>query len=154
MERLSPAAGLSILICYLQWTLRMIWLFASHRETQRWKKNIKPLETKQFLSEVITTDGCTVIMRYAEKPVPGVIEKVKYDPANRLTLTTGGRKLDGIVDRMVRYQLSKISTESGEDIVAKQNQKAIESAKARHHLATVQLAEKQKSKKDGCFPIH
>ena len=33
---------------------------------------MKPLETKQFPSEVITIDGCTVIMRYAEKPVPGV----------------------------------------------------------------------------------
>lgn len=56
----------------------------------------------------------------------------------------GVKKLDGIVDRIVRYQLSKISAASGEDIVAKQNQKAIELAKARHHLATVQLAEKQR----------
>ena len=47
-------------------------------------------------------------------------------------------------NRIVRYQLSKISAASGEDIVAKQNRKAIELAKARHHLATVQLAEKQR----------
>lgn len=52
--------------------------------------------------------------------------------------------MDGIIDRIVRYQLSKISAASGEDIVAKQNRKAIELAKARHHLATVQLAEKQR----------
>lgn len=83
MERLPPAAGLSILTCYLQWTLRMIWLFASHRETQRWEKNMKPLETKQFPSEVITIDGCTVIVRYAEKPVPGVMEKVKGTLVNQ-----------------------------------------------------------------------
>ena len=44
---------------------------------KRWEKNMKPLETKQFPSEVITIDGCTVIMRYAEKPAPGVMEKVK-----------------------------------------------------------------------------
>lgn len=42
------------------------------------------------------------------------------------------------------YQFSKISTVSGEGIVAKQSQKAIELAKARHHLATVQLAENQR----------
>ena len=35
MERLPPATGLSILTCTYQWTLRMIWLFASHRETQK-----------------------------------------------------------------------------------------------------------------------
>lgn len=56
----------------------------------------------------------------------------------------GVKKLDGIIDRIVRYQFSKISAVSGEDIVAKQNQKAIELAKARHHLATMQLAEKQR----------
>lgn len=83
MERLPPAAGLSILTCTYQWTLRMIWLFASHRETQRWEKNMKPLETKQFPSEVITIDGCTVIMRYAEKPVPGVMDKVKGTLVNQ-----------------------------------------------------------------------
>ena len=56
----------------------------------------------------------------------------------------GVKKLDGIVDRIVRYQLSKISTASGEDIVAKQNQKAIDLAKAKHHMATIQLADKKK----------
>ena len=52
--------------------------------------------------------------------------------------------MDGIIDRIVRYQLPKISAASGEDIVAKQNRKAIELAKARYHLATMQLAEKQR----------
>lgn len=83
MERLPPAAGLSILTCTYQSTLRMIWLFASHRETQRWEKNMKPLETKQFPSEVITIDGCTVIVRYAEKPVHGVMDKVKDTLVNQ-----------------------------------------------------------------------
>ncbi|WP_158098629.1 hypothetical protein [Flavonifractor sp. An112] len=44
---------------------------------------MKPLETKQFPSEVITINGCTVIMRYAEKPVPGVMEKVKGTLVNQ-----------------------------------------------------------------------
>ena len=44
---------------------------------------MKPLETKQFPSEVITIDGCTVIVRYAEKPVPGVMEKVKGTLVNQ-----------------------------------------------------------------------
>lgn len=44
---------------------------------------MKPLETKQFPSEVITIDGCTVLMRYAEKPAPGVMEKVKDTLVNQ-----------------------------------------------------------------------
>ena len=44
---------------------------------------MKPLETKQFPREVITIDGCTVIMRYAEKPAPGVMEKVKDTLVNQ-----------------------------------------------------------------------
>ena len=44
---------------------------------------MKPLETKQFPNEVITIDGCTVIMRYAEKPVPGVMDKVKDTLVNQ-----------------------------------------------------------------------
>ncbi|OUN08510.1 hypothetical protein [Flavonifractor sp. An91] len=47
---------------------------------------MKPLETKQFPSEVITIDGCTVIMRYAEKPVPGVMDKVKDTLVNQNSL--------------------------------------------------------------------
>ena len=44
---------------------------------------MKPLETKQFPSEVITIDGYTVLMRYAEKPAPGVMEKVKDTLVNQ-----------------------------------------------------------------------
>lgn len=44
---------------------------------------MKSLETKQFPREAITIDGCTVIMRYAEKPVPGVMEKVKDTLVNQ-----------------------------------------------------------------------
>ena len=76
MERLPPAAGLSILTCYLQWTLRMIWLFASHRETQKMGEEYETFGDK-------TIYGCTVIMRYAEKPAPGVMEKVKDTLVNQ-----------------------------------------------------------------------
>lgn len=60
----------------------------------------------------------------------------------------GVRKLDGIVDQIVRYQLSRISAASGAEIVAQQNEKAIELAKARYNVATTQLAEKQKELAD------
>ena len=40
---------------------------------------MKLLETKQFPSEVITIDG----WRYAEKPVPGVMDKVKDTLVNQ-----------------------------------------------------------------------
>lgn len=60
----------------------------------------------------------------------------------------GVKKLDGIVDRIVRYQLSRICASSGADIVAKQNEKAIELAKARHNVASMQLAEKQRELAD------
>lgn len=60
----------------------------------------------------------------------------------------GVKKLDGIVDQIVRYQLSRISAASGAEIVAQQNEKAIELAKARYNVATAQLAEKQKELAD------
>lgn len=60
----------------------------------------------------------------------------------------GVKKLDGIVDQIVRYQLSRISAASGAEIVAQQNEKAIELAKARYNVATTQLAEKQKELAD------
>lgn len=49
MERLPPAAGLSILTCTYQWTLRMIWLFASHRETQKMGEEYETFLTKNDL---------------------------------------------------------------------------------------------------------
>lgn len=44
---------------------------------------MKPLEASRFPREVITIDGCTVILRYAEKPAPGVMEKVKDTLVNQ-----------------------------------------------------------------------
>lgn len=38
---------------------------------------MKPMEVKQFPSEVVTIDGCTVILRYAEKPVPGALDAMR-----------------------------------------------------------------------------
>ena len=60
----------------------------------------------------------------------------------------GVKKLDGIVEQIVRYQLSRISAASGAEIVAKQNEKAIELAKAKCNVATAQLADKQKELAD------
>lgn len=60
----------------------------------------------------------------------------------------GVKKLDGIVEQIVRYQLSRISAASGAEIVAKQNEKAIELAKARYNVASTQLADKQKELAD------
>lgn len=60
----------------------------------------------------------------------------------------GVKKLDGIVEQIVRYQLSRISAASGAEIVAKQNEKAIELAKARYNVASAQLADKQKELAD------
>ena len=55
----------------------------------------------------------------------------------------GVKKLDGIVEQIVRYQLSRISAASGAEIVTKQNEKAIELAKARYNAASTRLADKQ-----------
>lgn len=60
----------------------------------------------------------------------------------------GVKKLDGIVDQIVRYQLSRISASSSAEIVAKQNEKAIDLAKARYNVASIQLADKQKELAD------
>lgn len=38
---------------------------------------MKLMEVKQFPSEVVTIDGCTVILRYAEKPVPGALDAMR-----------------------------------------------------------------------------
>lgn len=60
----------------------------------------------------------------------------------------GVKKLDGIVDQIVRYQLSRISAASSAEIVAQQNEKAIELAKARYNVTTTQFADKQKELAD------
>lgn len=66
----------------------------------------------------------------------------------------GVKKLDGIVEQIVRYQLSRISAASGAEIVAKQNEKAIELAKARYNVASTQLADKQKELAPDRFHWH
>ncbi len=60
----------------------------------------------------------------------------------------GVTKLDGIMERIVRYQLSRISAASGTNLVAEQNRKAVELAKARCNVAALQLAEKQRELSD------
>lgn len=60
----------------------------------------------------------------------------------------GVKKLDGIIDRIIRYQLSRISAASANDIVMEQNKKAIELAKARYNIAAMQLAEKKRELAD------
>ena len=52
------------------------------------------------------------------------------------------------MEQIVRYQLSRISAASGAEIVAQQNEKAIELAKARYNVATTQLADKQRELAD------
>lgn len=44
---------------------------------------MKPMEVKQFPSEVVTIDGCTVILRYAEKPVPGALDAIRETLINQ-----------------------------------------------------------------------
>lgn len=60
----------------------------------------------------------------------------------------GTVKLDGIVDQIIRYQLSKIQANSSSDTVAKQHEQSIALAKARYRLACNQLSEKQKELSD------
>ncbi len=60
----------------------------------------------------------------------------------------GVTKLDGIMERIVRYQLSRISAASGTDLVAEQNRRAVELAKARCNVMALQLAEKQRELSD------
>ena len=44
---------------------------------------MKPMEVKEFPSEVVTIDGCTVILRYAEKPVPGALDAMRETLINQ-----------------------------------------------------------------------
>ena len=56
----------------------------------------------------------------------------------------GMKKLDGIVDRIVRYQLSQISLSSSDELIESQHQKAIALAQARHNILTLQLNDKKR----------
>lgn len=60
----------------------------------------------------------------------------------------GVTKLDGIMDKIIRYQFSKISASAENEVVAEQHKKAIELAKARHKLTCMQLSEKQRELED------
>ena len=60
----------------------------------------------------------------------------------------GTVKLDGIVDQIIRYQLSKIQANSSSQTIAKQHEQSVALAKARSRLACNQLSEKQKELTD------
>jgi len=60
----------------------------------------------------------------------------------------GVTKLDGIVDRIIRYQFSKISATSGSEVIEVQNRKAIELARARHNMLSLQLTAKERDLAD------
>ncbi len=60
----------------------------------------------------------------------------------------GVKKLDGIVDKIIRYQFAKIKATSGKEIIDEQHEKAVELAKARYKISCSQLAEKQRELSD------
>lgn len=60
----------------------------------------------------------------------------------------GVKKLDGILDQVIRYQFAKIKGVNGSEIIAAQHEKTVELARARYKLACMQLSEKQKELED------
>lgn len=60
----------------------------------------------------------------------------------------GVKKLDGIVDRIIRYQLSKIGTSSCNEVIESQHEKDVELARARLNMTTLKLAEKERELRD------
>ena len=60
----------------------------------------------------------------------------------------GVKKLDGIMDKIICYQFSKIKATNGKEIIASQHEKQIELARARYKLICMQLSEKQKELED------
>ncbi len=60
----------------------------------------------------------------------------------------GVKKLDGVIDKIIRYQFSKIQNASSSSIIAEQNQRAIELARARHNIACKALTEKERELAD------
>ena len=60
----------------------------------------------------------------------------------------GVKKLDGILDKIIRYQFSKIKASNGKTVIEAQHEKQIELARARHKLDCMQLSEKQKELDD------
>lgn len=57
-------------------------------------------------------------------------------------------KLDGIMDRIIRYQLGKVKAASADKIIAEGHEKAIELARARCNIASKQIDEKQRELAD------
>lgn len=60
----------------------------------------------------------------------------------------GMTKLDGIMDRIIRYQLGKVKAASADKIIAEGHEKAIELARARCNIASKQIDEKQRELAD------
>lgn len=60
----------------------------------------------------------------------------------------GVTKLDGIMDQIMRYQLSKIQASSSAETISQQHEKSISLAKARYRLICNQLAEKERELTD------
>lgn len=60
----------------------------------------------------------------------------------------GMTKLDGIMDRIIRYQLGKVKAASADKIIADGHEKAIELARARCNITSKQIDEKQRELSD------
>lgn len=60
----------------------------------------------------------------------------------------GVTKLDGIVDALVRYQLSRIRISSKDRLVTEQHEKATALARSRYRMSALRLEEKQKELSD------
>ncbi len=59
----------------------------------------------------------------------------------------GVKKVDGIVEKVIRFQLGQIRA-AGQELITRQHAKAVELARAHHKLACHQLAEKQRELSD------
>lgn len=60
----------------------------------------------------------------------------------------GVKKLDTIVEKIIRYQFSKILTASEHELISEQHERATELARARYKMACMRLSEKQKELDD------
>ena len=60
----------------------------------------------------------------------------------------GVTKLDGIMDKIIRYQFSKIRASSGSDIIKEQNEKSVALAKSQYRLACNRLSQKEQELAD------
>ena len=60
----------------------------------------------------------------------------------------GVKKLDSIVDQVVRYQLDKIKTDAGSEIVSEQHERTVNLARAKRETALAQLNGKKRELSD------